>query len=107
MSFSSAELIPEKSVLTLKIKMFMTMVLLLRLCWQLVFSFAIFQELEKGLYLMFMTGGEGIEQCPCFPIGACSLEYPFMSCTSKMLAASRFPSVLDKKVPPIFNLVSF
>lgn len=49
MSFSSAELIPEKSVLTLKVKMFMTTVLLLRLCWQLVFSFVICQELEEGV----------------------------------------------------------
>lgn len=51
MSFSSAESIPEKSALTLKIKMFMTTVLLLRLCWQLIFSFVIYQELEKGVVL--------------------------------------------------------
>lgn len=51
MSVFSAELIPEKSLLTLKIKVFVTMVLLLRLCWKLIFSFVIFQELEKGVIL--------------------------------------------------------
>lgn len=107
MSFSSAELIPEKSVLTLKVKMFMTTVLLLRLCWQLIFSFVICQELEEGVVFNVYGRRRRDRTGQCLPIGACSLGYPFMSCTSKMLAASRFSSILDKKVPPIFNLVSF
>lgn len=68
MSFSSGELIPEKSVLTLKIKMFMTTVLLLRLCWQLIFSFVILQELEKGGVILYVYGRRRRDRAvPVFP----------------------------------------